>query len=366
MNKSTERLLVICVDKDNDVGKATGLKTPIIGREKNVEAAVKFAITAPEDSDVNAIFAAIKVYDELKRNNIECEIATIAGEAEGGLKSDIKIRDELNEVLESYQATGAIFVSDGAADELIIPIIQSRIPIVSIKRIIIQQERGVEETYILFARYLRKIVEESQYARIFLGIPGLLFLSIAILIATGYSQYAGMGALFIVGIAFIIRGFSIDTHVIGWLKSSPIIFFSSLMGTITILISMYMGIGKVLSEVAVNPTLMGNIAGMTGIFIDVSSDIILIGFSIIIGGRIIEKTLRKSSKVWHNIVSLTFIVTIRPLLKGVAETLIKQEYSIQAILTPLLIPTITTITLIIFFTLIEGVIPKRRGKKNEN
>lgn len=360
LKNSKEKILIICVDKDNDIGRVTNVKTPIIGREKNIEVAVKFAISSPEDSDVNALFEAIRTYDEMKSNDVDCEIAILSGEAEGGLKSDMKIRDELNEVLSKYQATGAVFVSDGAADELIIPIIQSRLPIISVRRVIVQQERGVEETYIVLARYLRKIIEESHYARIFLGIPGIVFLLLATLYIAGYSQYAGVGALFMVGLAFIIRGFSLDTYIMTWLKSSPVIFFSSLMGLITIMISIYMGVGKVLSEAAINPGLLGNIAVMSGIFLNVISDMVLIGAAIVSGGRLVDKILRKSGKLWHNIVSLTFIVTIRPLLQEVANTLIRMEYSIDRLIMPLMVPTITTILLIVCFTLIEEISKRRR------
>ena len=35
------KTLVIALDRDDDVGRKTGLKSPIIGRENNIEAAVK-------------------------------------------------------------------------------------------------------------------------------------------------------------------------------------------------------------------------------------------------------------------------------------------------------------------------------------
>ncbi|MCS7097317.1 MAG: DUF373 family protein [Candidatus Methanomethylicia archaeon] len=357
---SKSKILILYVDKDDDVGRTTGFRTPIIGKDKNIEVALRFAVSSPEDSDVNALFAALKIYNEMKKSNMDCEIATLSGEAEGGLKADIKIRSELDEVLSVYQASGVIFVSDGAADELIIPIIQSRIPIISVKRIVIQQERGIEETYILLARYLRKLVEEAQYARLFLGIPGIIFLLLAVLYALGYSQYAGIGTLFIIGIAFIVRGFSIDTRVIGWLKSSPAIFFSTLTGILSIFISIYIGLGKVVSEVSINQSLMGNWAFLSGTFIDVSSDIILVGVAIISIGRLIDKILKKTGKIWHNAVSLTFIITIRPLLKELAQMLIKQEYIVQTIIAQLILPATATIVLIVFFTLLEEV--RRRIK----
>ena len=43
------KLLVICVDRDNDVGEKTGLETPVVGRNACIEAAQKLALEDPED-----------------------------------------------------------------------------------------------------------------------------------------------------------------------------------------------------------------------------------------------------------------------------------------------------------------------------
>jgi Predicted membrane protein len=45
--------LVICIDRDNDLGEKAKLETPIVGREANVQAAVALGIADPEDSDTN-------------------------------------------------------------------------------------------------------------------------------------------------------------------------------------------------------------------------------------------------------------------------------------------------------------------------
>jgi len=45
-------LLVLCVDLDDDLGRKTGLQTPVIGRETIERAAVDLATADPEDSDV--------------------------------------------------------------------------------------------------------------------------------------------------------------------------------------------------------------------------------------------------------------------------------------------------------------------------
>jgi len=57
---TVRRLLVICVDRDDDVGEKTGIQTPVVGRNACIEAAQRLALEDPEDADINSIFAAIK------------------------------------------------------------------------------------------------------------------------------------------------------------------------------------------------------------------------------------------------------------------------------------------------------------------
>ena len=60
------KVIVICIDRDDDIGIKGGLETPIIGKEACVNAGTRLAIEDPEDSDCNAIFGAVKSYDEFK------------------------------------------------------------------------------------------------------------------------------------------------------------------------------------------------------------------------------------------------------------------------------------------------------------
>ncbi|HRU82096.1 MAG TPA: DUF373 family protein, partial [Candidatus Methanomethylicus sp.] len=112
MSLKSKRVLVLNVDKDNDVGVATGVRTPLIGRDKVASVASLFAIKSPEDSDTNSIFAAINTYDSLVQEGYTCEIAVIAGTEEGGFKADVKVASELEYVLKAFQTDGVIFVSD--------------------------------------------------------------------------------------------------------------------------------------------------------------------------------------------------------------------------------------------------------------
>ena len=88
---TANRLLVICVDRDDDVGEKTGIETPVIGRNSCIEAAQRLALEDPEDADSNSIFAAIKTYEDLISKGYQVEVVTIAGVKNRGVQADEKI-----------------------------------------------------------------------------------------------------------------------------------------------------------------------------------------------------------------------------------------------------------------------------------
>src|SRR5437762_112318 len=83
------KILVLCVDRDDDIGVKTGIKTPLIGREANLNAATKLGLADPEDSDVNALLSAVSTYDGLVRDVQLAEIATICVDVHVGTSSDL-------------------------------------------------------------------------------------------------------------------------------------------------------------------------------------------------------------------------------------------------------------------------------------
>ena len=120
VNASTaNKLLVICVDRDNDVGEKAGIVTPVVGRDACIEAAQRLALEDPEDADSNSIFSAIKTYEDLVSKGYQVEVVTIAGVKDRGVQADEKILAETRKVLDRFSANGAVIVSQdlGASDD---------------------------------------------------------------------------------------------------------------------------------------------------------------------------------------------------------------------------------------------------------
>jgi len=209
MAKLPKKLLIVVVDRDNDIGRKTGIETPILGFEENLKAAQALLLSDPEEADANAIFGALKLYRELSEKlGDNVEVATLAGKEGEGLEADMKIMKELDKVLEKFKADGCILVSDGVTDQFITPILSSKLPIISVRRFVVRHSESVEQTWLILGRYLKLIFTEPRYSKIFLGIPGLLMAIIGILYVINVTSIPII--LSAIGIYFIMRGFGAD------------------------------------------------------------------------------------------------------------------------------------------------------------
>lgn len=249
VNASTaNKLLVICVDRDNDIGEKAGIMTPIIGRDACIDAAQRFALEDPEDADSNSMFAAIKTYEDLVSKGYQVEVVIVAGIKERGVQADEKILIEIKKILEVFSANGAVIVSDGEDDESVIPVIQNVLPVVSVQRVIMKVSRSVEYSYAVFGKYLKMLAYDSKYSKFFLGVPGILLLIGGIATIFGYTAEIFAVLVSILGAAFLIRAFDIDRAWANLTKPTPMGFiriFTMVAGILLILSSVPAGINSV-------------------------------------------------------------------------------------------------------------------------
>jgi len=173
--------LVLCIDRDDDLGRKAFIRGPIIGDEDNFKAAKALALADPEDSDVNAIFAAIKTKRESEHLYKGVEVVTLTGDVDVGVKSDQKIGNQLVRLLESYKPRGVILVSDGAEDDEIVPLIQSETKILSIKTVAVKAAQPLESAYFKIQDFFGRIGDNPRQAKMTFGVPGLLiFLTVVL------------------------------------------------------------------------------------------------------------------------------------------------------------------------------------------
>ena len=338
--QTQKRILILCVDRDGDLEAKAGVKTPLMGRTANMDGAVSLVLQDPEEPDANAMFEAIRVNDRLqkeKKPDENFEVATISGSELGGVSADRKIVDELNTVLGSFSANEVILVSDGYSDEAILPLVESRVPVSSVRRIVVKHSESIEETAALFSKYIRLLFNDPRYSRIALGLPGLLLLILAILsIFPGYLDYYFIVIVLVLGVFLLGKGFGVDKAARGfynWAKEyTPpplpiqISSYAAIVGILCIGIGVYLGIASAGDNFSGSPTdLAGWISALPEIaswFIRGVMDLMVVGIGTILFGRSIRLYLERDTRMLRNAALIVSIGWSRWILKETADILI--------------------------------------------
>ncbi len=306
------RILILCVDRDGDIETKAGIKTPLMGRTENLDAAVSLALRDPEEPDANAMFEAVRLFDRLeseKQPSESFEVATISGLERGGVGADRKLVAELSRLLDSFSADEVILVTDGYSDEAVLPLVESRVPVSSVRRIVVKHSESIEETAALFSRYMKLIWENPRYARIALGIPGLLFVLYGIFyIIPGFVNYYLISIVLILGGVLLFKGFGVDRgarNLYKWGREySPpplpvqISNYSLIAGILCIAVSVYLGASSANTNVTIEtPDFTGwlnVLPDMAGFFLKGFSDLMVVGIGIALLGEACACTLNET------------------------------------------------------------------------
>ncbi len=208
--------LVVCIDRDDDLGRKAQVAGPVVGRSEVVDAAVKLATVDPEDSDTNAIFAAVSLLDELRGAGEESEVCILTGSPKVGVLSDRRVADQFDHVLATVHATSAYLVSDGAEDEFLFPILASRVRVDGVRRVYIRQSASIESTYYTLVRALK---DPKLRAKTILPFA-LVLLILGIAAAGGVIVWGVIGLAIVLGIYLIFWTFDIDEAIIDSVRSA--------------------------------------------------------------------------------------------------------------------------------------------------
>jgi putative membrane protein len=336
--KPQKRILILCVDRDGDLGTKAEIKTPLLGKDANLNAAVALALKDPEEPDANAMFEAIRVYDRLKNEakpEEVFEIATISGSELGGVGADRKVVAELCELMNAFPAGEVILVTDGYSDEAVLPLVESRVPVSSVRRIVVKHSESIEETAAILTRYVRALMENPRYSRLALGLPGLLLLILVIFAAFNLLYLYWLVFLFVFSAALLVKGFGVDKsfkNFIHWVREySPpplpwqISNYSAIAGGLCIAVGVYLGGTSVANNVSIPFDLavwLSNLPNVLGYFIRGSMDLLVVGICVVLFGRAILWYFERDIKLLRNVALIITVAWSRWILEGTADVLI--------------------------------------------
>jgi len=346
-----KRILILCVDRDGDLETKADIKTPLLGRDTNVNGAVSLAIKDPEEPDANAMFEAVRLYDRLnkeKKSEETFEVATISGSDLGSVSADRKLVGELNNLLETFPASEVILVSDGYSDEAILPLIESRVPVSSVRRIVIKHSESIEETAAIFTKYARLLMDNPRYARIALGIPGILVFIFGLLwaidnsgIYKGAISFYGMAIVIVLGTFLLFKGFGLDRSAKNFYKWArdyeppPLLIqisnYTVIAGILCIAVSVYLGIANVNMSAAPFPEDLGGLLGaaprIAAYFIKGIEDLLIVGTCIVLLGRSVRLYIERDSKLLRNAALIVSIAWFRWILDSTANLIYNPLYT---------------------------------------
>jgi putative membrane protein len=341
--QTQKRILILCVDRDGDLEAKATIKTPLLGRTANLDGAVGLALKDPEEPDANAMFEAVSLYDRLndgKQPDEVFEVATISGSDLGGVNADRKLVAELNSLLETFSANEVILVSDGFSDEAVLPLVESRVPVSSVRRIVIKHSESIEETAAVFTKYVRLLVDNPRYARMALGLPGILVLIFGILwginyVMPGAIYWYGIAIVIVVGGFLLLKGFGVDKatkDAYNWAKNYDppplpiqISNYTIIAGILCVAVSVYLGVASVNISAAPFPTeAVGWISAAPKIatyFIIGVEDLLIVGICIALLGRCVRLYFERDSRLLRNVALIVAIAWSHQVLDSTAKVI---------------------------------------------
>jgi len=290
--------LVLCIDRDDDLGSKAHLPGPIIGRADNINAALQLGLTDPEDSDINAIFEGVRVYDELKAQGTEVQIASISGNTDVGLKSDQILSQQLDLVLNEVNANSVIIVSDGAEDEFILPIVQSRIKLDGVKRVVIRQSESLESTYYT----IKKLFEDPKIANTIFIPVGLILLLFAIFSLAQHPEGALIVISAFIGVFLLFRGLGLDDVLVGIAQSVKSSFYGGSISFVTYVVAIALAVigtaQGILTTLSLDVATYGGVL-IAVVFINTAAWWFVAAGVITSVGRVIDAYLNDPQHVWR-------------------------------------------------------------------
>ena len=203
--------LVICVDRSGAIGRATNVPMPVAGWEAVRSLVTDAGLDDPEDASVNCLLESLRVARDLRDEREESVVAVVSAESDTAVGADRSIASQLDDLVDRYEPRAAIVVVDSAEDERVLPVVESRIPVDSVDRVVVRQARDIESTYYLLKQFL---ADEQLRSTVLVPI-GVALLLLPALFTWFSAGEAAAGVTGLLGAALLYKGLAIDRLVAG-------------------------------------------------------------------------------------------------------------------------------------------------------
>lgn len=199
--------LVVCIDRTGAL--TTSRDSPVIGRSAVESLLLEAGLVDPEDSRVNCLLEALRVADETAADGGNPLVAVLSG-ADDQVRTDRAVARQMDALVEAYDPESAIVVVDSAQDERLVPIVESRLPIDAVDRVVVRQARDIESTYHL----LKQFLADEELRRTVLVPIGAALVVFPVLMVVFEDMTTALGAIAgVVGAFLLYKGLNLEDQV---------------------------------------------------------------------------------------------------------------------------------------------------------
>ena len=197
--------LVVCIDRDSPVAD----ECPVVGSDAVERLIVETGILDPEDSRINCLLEGLRVSDDLEADGDDTVLAVVGGGGDA-VGADRGIAGQIEDLVSAHEPDSAVVVVDSADDERLVPIIESRVRVDAVDRVVVRQARDIESTYYL----LKQFLADEELRKTVLVPVGIAMLAFPILLIVAESTTLAGGAIAAaVGVFLIYKGLGIDSYL---------------------------------------------------------------------------------------------------------------------------------------------------------
>ncbi|PSP63285.1 hypothetical protein BRC79_11475 [Halobacteriales archaeon QH_8_67_27] len=198
--------LVVCIDRAGDLVRGT--EPPVVGRDAVESLVVDIGVEDPEDSQVNCLLEALRVGRDLEAGGDEALVAVLAG-TDDTIGADRAIARQVEGLIDDYEPESAVVVVDSAEDERLVPIVESRLTVDAVDRVVVRQARDIESTYYL----LKQFLADEELRKTVLVPLGVALIAYPVLWSVTSPGVATGAIIAVVGLFLLYKGLGVDAYL---------------------------------------------------------------------------------------------------------------------------------------------------------
>ena len=254
--------LVCCIDREGVLAAAGGVTPPVAGWEAVRSLVTDVGLEDPEATTVNCLLESLRVARDLRDSGDDAVVAVLSTAGASSAAPDRSVADQLDTLIDNYDPTGCLVVIGATEDERLLPVIESRLQVDGVDRVVVRQARDIESTYYLLKQFLAD-EELRTTVLVPLGIS-LLLVPALLLWFSATVALAGLAAL--LGLAVLYKGLGIDAYVAQLPEVSRELLYSGQVSVVTYVTAVgLLSVGLFSGGLAVTETTAATVSPLAGV-----------------------------------------------------------------------------------------------------